>query len=290
MQLVLNAIVSCSVTLLLGMGFALIFRTTRFFHFAHGAIFALGAYSLFLLKMWCGQPTPIALVLAVVLAATFGCMVELVVYRPLRTRGASPLVLLLASLGLYVVLQNALAMTFGDETKSIRSGVVTEGLSVLGARIMPVQLATICTSAVLVAALAVFLKCTKMGKAVRAVADDAELAKISGIASDRVILAVFAIGSALAGVAGILVAMDVDMTPTMGMTPLMLAVVAVVIGGVDSIPGLVLAAVLVGAVQQAGAWWIGSQWQDTIVFAVLLAFLLLRPRGFLGGRLRKASV
>jgi len=290
MQVALNALVSSSVILLVGAGFALIFTTTRFFHFAHGAIFALGAYSLFLLQVWCGQPTPIALVLAVVLAAGFGCAVELAVYRPLRTKGASPLVLLLASLGLYVVLQNALAMTFGDETKSVRSSVVTEGLDVLGGYVTPVQVATICTSAVLVAVLAVFLKCTKMGKAVRAVADDAELAKISGIASDRVILAVFAIGSALAGVAGVLVAMDVDMIPTMGMTPLMLGVVAVVIGGVDSIPGLALAAVLVGAAQQAGAWWLGSQWQDAIVFAVLLVFLLVRPRGFLGGRLRKASV
>jgi len=290
MQIVVNACVSAAVILLVGMGFGLVFATARFFHFAHGAMFTLGAYALFFLMTWCRLPTAPAFVLAVLLAAAMGCAIEFAVYRPLRTRGASPLVLLLASLGLYVVFQNVLAMTFGDETKSIRSSVVTEGISILGARITPVQVATVCTSAILAMALAMFLRRTKMGKAVRAVANDPELAKVSGIASDSVILAVFAIGSALAGVAGILVAMDVDMTPTMGMTPLMLGVVAVVIGGVDSIPGLALAAVLVGAAQQAGAWWIGSQWQDAIVFAVLLAFLLLRPRGFLGGRLRKASV
>jgi branched-chain amino acid transport system permease protein len=124
----------------------------------------------------------------------------------------------------------------------------------------------------------------------RAVANDSELASLSGIDSDRVILWAFAIGSALAGVAGILIALDVDMTPTMGMDALMIGVVAVIIGGANSIPGIALGALLLGLAQQFGVWYISSQWQDAIAFVILLVFLLFRPQGFMGRKVKKASV
>ena len=211
-------------------------------------------------------------------------------YLPLRRKGASPLVLLLASLGIYVVLQNIISMTFGDDIKSIRSGPVKEGLNVFGARITPIQVFTIVVSVVLVIAVAVLLKKMKMGKAMRAVASDPKLANVCGLDSDRVILLAFAIGSVLAGVAGILVALDVDMTPTMGMNALMMGIVAVIIGGVDSIIGIILGALLLGLAQNLGVWYISSQWQDAIAFAILLIFLLFRPQGFMGKRVVKATV
>ena len=123
----------------------------------------------------------------------------------------------------------------------------------------------------------------------RAVANNPELARISGIESDRVILSTFALGSALAGIAGILVALDVDMTPTMGMNALMMGVVAVIVGGVGSIPGVALAALLLGMAQHLGVWYISSQWQDAIAFVILLTFLLFRPEGFMGKRVKTAT-
>ena len=129
-----------------------------------------------------------------------------------------------------------------------------------------------------------------MGKAMRAVANDPELANISGIDSNRVILLTFAIGSALAGIAGILVALDVDMTPTMGMNALMMGVVAVIIGGVGSIPGVALGALLRGTAQHLGVWEISSKWQDAIAFIILFIFLLLKPEGFLGKKARKEKI
>lgn len=200
------------------------------------------------------------------------------------------MILLLASLGIYIVLQNTISLIFGDDTKSIRSGEVREGLEILGARITPIQIAIICTSIVLVIATAIFLQRTKIGKATRAVANDPELANISGIDSDRVILYTFAIGSALAGIAGILVALDVDMTPTMGMNALMMGVVAMIIGGVGSIPGVALGALLLGFAQNFGVWYISSQWQDAIAFGILLIFLLFRPQGFLGKKVKKTTI
>lgn len=215
---------------------------------------------------------------------------ELSVYRPLRHKGASALILLLASLGIFIVLQNVISMVFGDDIKSIRSAVVEEGINILGARITPIQIIIISISLLLLAFCFFFLKYTKIGQAMRAVANDPELANSSGIESDRVILFTFALGSALAGTAGILVALDVDMTPTMGMSALMMGVVVVIIGGVGSIPGIAMGALLLGMAQHLGVWKIGSQWQDAIAFAILLIFLLFRPQGFLGKKVKKVSL
>jgi len=289
-QYVINAILTASMFMLVGMGFALVFRVTRFFHFAHAVVFTGGAYLTYSFTQWQVIPLWCSVVLGMVFSAVIGCLMEICIYRPLRKKGSGQLVLLLASLGVYILLQNIISMGFGDATKSIRMGVVQEGLNVLGGRITPIQIVTICVSIVLVVALSIFLKKTPIGKSMRAVANDSELASICGIASDRVILWAFAIGSALAGLAGILVALDVDMTPTMGMNALMMGVVAVIVGGVGSIPGIALAALLLGMAQHFGAWFIGSQWQDAIAFIVLIVFLLFRPEGFMGNKVKAATV
>ena len=151
---------------------------------------------------------------------------------------------------------------------------VKEGINILGARITPIQITIIAVSLLLVAFCFFLLKYTKIGQTMRAVANNPELASISGIDSDRVILSAFALGSALAGIAGILVALDVDMTPTMGMRALLMGVVAVIIGGVGSIPGVALGALLLGMAQHLGVWKISSQWQDAIAFIILVLFLL----------------
>jgi len=289
-QYIINAVITASVWTLVGLGFALVFRAGRFFNFAHGIVFSSGAYFAFLFKVWLGFPLTVSVFIAILCSTALGCLMEFFPYLPLRRKGASPLVLLLASLGIYVVLQNIISMTFGDDIKSIRSGPVKEGLNVFGARITPIQVFTIVVSVVLVIAVAVLLKKMKMGKAMRAVASDPKLANVCGLDSDRVILLAFAIGSVLAGVAGILVALDVDMTPTMGMNALMMGIVAVIIGGVDSIIGIILGALLLGLAQNLGVWYISSQWQDAIAFAILLIFLLFRPQGFMGKRVVKATV
>ena len=289
-QMLLSGFVLASRYALVGTGFFLILALCRFIHFAHGAFVPVAAYSAFVAGMWLSMPVPVCALAGIVVAAALGCLMELSVYRPLRRKRASTLILMLASIGIYAVLQNSISLVFGDDTKSIRSGVVEEGLNVLGARITPIQITTICVSIALVIALALFLRNTKIGQAMRAVANDPELASVSGIDSDRVILWAFAIGSALAGVAGILVALDVDMTPTMGLNALMMGVVAVIIGGANSIPGIALGALLLGMAQQFGVWWISSQWQDAIAFIILLAFLLFRPQGFMGRKVKKAVV
>lgn len=181
-------------------------------------------------------------------------------------------------------------MVFGDDTKSIRTWEVKEGLNVFGAYITPVQIIIIATSIILVILVSGYLSWAKTGKALRAVAISQELSKFSGIKSDKIILISFAIGSALAGVAGILVELDVDMTPTMGMNMLLMGVVAMIIGGVGSIWGIVLGSLLLATAQNLAVWYISSQWMDASAFALLLVFLLFKPEGFLGKKIRKAEV
>lgn len=237
-----------------------------------------------------GLPLFFSLLLAVLFTSFLGVLTEISIYRPLRERGATSLVLLIASLGIFIVIQNVISLIFGDDTKTIRSGMVTEGINIFGARITQIQILTIVVCLTLFIITTLIVMRTRIGKAIRAIGNDPELALISGIDTDKAILYTFAIGSALAAVAAVLVAFDVDMTPTMGMNALMMGVVAVIIGGVGSIPGAALGGLLLGLAQHLGVWQISSKWQDAIAFVILLSFLLFRPYGFFGRVVKKVEI
>lgn len=279
MQVLINILISTSTILLIAFGFSLVYRTVRFFHFAHAVVFTSGAYFAFACHEWAALPLGLAMPVGILLGAGMGCLIELSVYRPLRSRNASSLVLLLASLGVYIALQNIVSLSFGDDTNILRIGSVSEGIALLGARITPVQIATVITAVVLTTAVIVCLAKARIGLALRAVASDKSLASTAGVPTDLVILTAFAAGSALASTAGVLVALSSDMTPTMGMNPLMLAVVAVIVGGEGRTYGLIGASLLLATAQQIIVWQFGAQWQDPMAFVVLLGFLLLRPQG-----------
>lgn len=289
-QVLFNSFASAGVILLVALGFNLIYSAARFFHFAHGAVLTSGAYFMFLFYIWGGLPFWSSLLLAVLVTALLGWGLDHTVYRELRRRKSSPLVQLLASLGLYIMLQNLISLLFGDSTRSLRGGIVRSGIDIWGARLTSIQLWIIFTSLLLVLLLVLLLRQTWLGKAIRAVADDPELANICGIDSDRVLGMVFTIGSALAGVAGILIALDVDMNPTMGMRAMMMGVVAVLVGGIGSIRGTAFGAMMLGLTQQTAAWFLSAQWQDTITFLILLIILVIKPEGFQGSKLQRVSV
>lgn len=195
-QLFLNGIIAGSIYALVTLGFGLIYGTTRFFHFAHGAVYTAGAYFTYLFVAWLGLPLLFAVILSILFTSLLGVFLEIGIYKPLRRREATSLVLLMASLGIFVVLQNIISMIFGDDTKTLRSGVVQEGINLFGARITPIQITIIVVSCLLLVVSSLILRQTRIGKAVRAVANDPELALATGIDSDRVILFTFAIGSA----------------------------------------------------------------------------------------------
>lgn len=289
-SLIINSIISASTIILMAVSFGLIFRVVHFFHFSHAIFFVIAPYFMFIFSKCLGIPFFVVFPLAIILCILLAYLINVFIYSPLKYRGSLSLVLLLASMGVYIALQNIISMFLGDETRSIRTGTVREGINFFGTRITPIQIVTICVSIALVIALSIFLKKTSIGKAMRAVASDPVLANVSGINSNRVILWTFVIGSALAGLAGILLALDIDMTPTMGMHALLMGIVAVIIGGVNSIGGIALGALLLATAQHFGAWYFGSQWQDAIVFIILVLFLLFKPEGFFGKKVKSATV
>jgi branched-chain amino acid transport system permease protein len=288
-QLMANTVLAAAVVVLLGLGFGLIYRISHFFHVAHGAVFTAGAYGLYLLVHVLGVGLFIAIPITVALSALLGASIDRVIHRPLRRRKATPVVHLIASLGLYTGLTNVFALCFGDQTLTIRGMEIHEGMSFLGAHLTPIQQVTIAAASVIVALVVILEQRTNAGLRYRAVATDPTLAVASGVPVDTVLSRSFVLGSAIAGIAGVLVGLDVDIRPNMGLGPLLLAVVAVVIGGVGSIPGLVLGAILITVIQNIVGWYLGQQWRESAAFALLVLFLLFRPRGIQGTQLAERS-
>jgi len=194
----------------------------------------------------------------------------------------SNLIFLLASFGVFILLQNLIQMVYGAQILTIRTGEVKEGYHVLGAVITDIQIVIIGVAIALLILLWFFIQRTKLGKAMRAVADDPMAANVVGINPERIITASFAIGSALAGIAGILISFETNLEPTMGFSALLKGIIASIVGGIGSIPGAVLGGYFLGLVENFGIWHISAGWKDAIAFGVLIIFLLLRPRGILG--------
>lgn len=289
-QLIINGLVSGSSIMVLAIALGICYRISGFFNFALGIIFTLSSYLAFYFNSSIGLPVYLSLILGVAGSTILGWFIECFVFRVLRRKQASSMVFLIASLGLYIFIQNIISLYFGDDARTLREGMIAEGFNLYGGRITLFQIVIIFASLLVVSLAWLFLKKTRYGKAMRAVANDTELAEISGVESEFVILWTSIIGSGLAAIAGILVAFDIDITPTMGMNALMMSVVAVIIGGIGSIPGMALGALLIGMSQNLGVWKISSQWQDAIVFVILLLFLFLKPEGFFGKKVKKMTV
>jgi len=282
--------VSASLYLLLSNSFSIIYYPARIFHIAHAGVISCGAYFVFLFFKILLFPLYLAIIIGVVIAALIGLLMELLVYRKMRKLGLPSLVYLIASIGLYVVLQNTISLLFGEDTKVINSAEITIGHEIFGAYITTAQLSIICVSITLFVIINIFLYLTKPGKAIRAVSSNYELCNIYGISSNRIILLTFAIGSALAAIAGVLSAMDTNMTPTFGFNLLLYGVVAMILGGVGSTRGLLAGSLLVATAQNLAAFYLDTKWMDAITYLILILFLIWKPLGFSGKRLKKVEV
>lgn len=289
-QLIANALIAAATYALVGLGFAMIHWSGKFLHFTHAASFTLGAYIAFSLTTFVHFPLPFAVSFAVLGSAAFGGFVQFCVYAPLRRRGTSSFGLLLASLGLMVATQNAISLVYGDDVKSMRNGIVSRGVNIIGSSVTGIQIVTVALAITVSLALWLAFHHTRFGRAFRAVCDDPELATIVGVNSDRVVLLTFILGSAIAGVAAVVIALDTDMSPNMGLRVLLMSVTAVIVGGEGRIHGVAFGALLVGLTQHLGVLWLDTQWQDATVFMLLIMFLLVRPQGFFGRPQRKAAV
>jgi branched-chain amino acid transport system permease protein len=223
-------------------------------------------------------------------AGVIGIAIDRLVYAPLRRQKASNLVFLLASFGVFILLQNLIQLIYGAQILTLRTGPVREGHHVLGAVITDNQILILTVSVLLSIVLWLFIQNARLGKAMRAVSDDPMAASVVGIYPERIILASFAIGSALAGAAGILISLETNIEPTMGMNAILKGIIASIIGGIGSIPGAVFGGFFLGIAENLGIWKIQAGWKDCIAFLILIVFLLLRPGGIFGVKTEKEQL
>lgn len=280
-QLVVNSLIAGSIYALIALSFSLIYGPTKFFNLAHGVLVAIGGYG-FLFLSQLGLPFVVNLIGGVVLAGLVGYGLNKIVYQPLRQRKASNTVLLVASLGAFTALQAVVAIIFTSQFQNLPTPIAWQSTHLIfGGVTTTVQLLMFGSAIIFFLGLLWLLKLTRFGKIVRAINDDAEVAQIVGINTEKAIGQIFVLGSAMAGLAGILVGLDTGLEPTMGMSLLLKGVIAAIVGGVGSIPGAILGAFLLGFVENFGIWHISGEWKDAIAFGLLIIFLLFRPSGIM---------
>lgn len=297
-QLILNGVIAGSIYTLIAIGFTVIYRTVKFFHLAHGVVYTTGAYLAysvinFRLPVFSSQ-SPVKWFIAVIVgiagATILGILIDRLVYLPLRKKNASNLIFLLASFGVFIFIQNLIQLVYGAQILTIRTGPIKEGHHFLGAVITDIQILILVVSCLLVVICWGFIQKTKLGKAMRAVSDDPMAANVVGINPEKIILTSFILGSALAGVAGILISFETNIEPTMGFSAILKGIIASIIGGIGNIPGAVLGGFFLGLVENLGIWKIQAGWKDAIAFGILIVFLLVKPRGFLGTKTEKEII
>lgn len=281
-QLIANSIIAGAIYMMVALGFNLIFGTVKFFDIGYGALTVVGGYAVFFFYKTLGIGLFASVLLGVLIAGCLGYFINALIYRKLRERKASSMVLLVASLGVLTVIQAIIAMIFTSQFQTLSLGGSTKVFEVFGAVMTQIQLIILLSGIAIMLTLSFVLKKTLFGKAINAVSDDEEVSKIVGINTDKIIGAVFFIGSMIAGLAGIFVGFDTGLEPTTGMSLLLKGVIASIIGGIGNIYGGVLGAFLLGFVENFGIWKISGEWKDAIAFTLFIVFLLFRPSGIFG--------
>jgi branched-chain amino acid transport system permease protein len=281
-QLLINGLIAGAIYALVAAGFSLIYSVCKFVHFAHGAVIAVSAYFLYFLFSMLGLNFVFSVILSIIFTSFLGFLINQFVYKQLRKRKASNVILLIASVALLIFFESLILLLFGADVKTIGYIKISKGIEIFKAIITPLQIVIIIVSIILLFSLFIFMKKTKIGKAMRAVSDNKDVAEIVGISSEKIYNWSFIIGSAIAGIAGILVGLEQNLEPTMGTNLMIKGFTAAIIGGIDSVPGAILGAFLLGFAENFGIWFLPSGYKDAIAFIILFIFLLFRPQGILG--------
>jgi len=282
-QLLINGLIAGGIYALAAIGYNLVYGALKFINFAHGSVATVGAYIALALAITMGlNMHPVfAFCLSMALTAILGVLVERVAYRPLRQRNAPKLASLTTAVAASFILDAAVMIIFGADIKTFGLPA-RRGFQVGLVSITPIQLIIIVASLFFMVVVYFLLSRTKLGKAIRAVADDIDLAEVVGVNSDFIISAVFAIGSALAAASGSLIGMETNMQPTMGFLITVKAFAAVVLGGLGNVYGAIVGGFIIGIAENLGVWYIPTVWKDSISYTILILMLFLWPAGIFG--------
>ena len=267
----INGISLGSVYAIIALGYTMVYGIARMLNFAHGDIIMVGGFTVFTIVTTMGGSPVVGILASVVVCTVLGVTIERVAYRPLRD--ASPLAVLITAIGVSYLLQNVALLIFGSNARQFTSVITVPALKLAGGKlsISSVTIVTILSCIVIMAALMTFINKTKMGQAMLAVSEDRGAATLMGINVNRTISVTFAIGSALAAVAGVLLCSAYpSLSPYTGSMPGIKAFVAAVFGGIGSIPGAFIGGILLGIIENLAKAYISSQLSDAIVFLSLI--------------------
>ena len=273
-----------SVYAIIALGYTMVYGIAKMLNFAHGDVIMIGSYVIFVVVNSLGLNPLLAIAVSAVFCTILGITIEAIAYRPLRN-AASSLAVLITAIGVSYFLQNLALLFFGANAKSFTSVVSLKPLSLAGGNLIisGETIVTIITCIVIMIALTLFINKTKVGHAMLAVSEDKGAAKLMGINVNATISITFAIGSALAAIAGALLCSAYPtLSPTTGAMPGIKAFVAAVFGGIGSIPGAMIGGIILGIIENLAKAYISSQISDAIVFSVLIIVLLIKPTGILG--------
>jgi branched-chain amino acid transport system permease protein len=294
LQQLVNGLSLGSIYALIALGYTMVYGVLRLINFAHGDVYMLGAYAGYFLsrRLQGSEPSLVSAVIvmagSMLICALIGVLIERLAYRPVRR--ASRLTLLITAIGVSLFIENGAQLVFGPDPKFFPSLAPHASFRVGPVRVTSEQLTVIVVSFLLMLALRFFILRTRTGKAMRAVSFNLDAAKLMGISTDGIIATTFALGSALAAAAGVLIGMQIpQIAPLMGILYGLKAFVAAVLGGIGNIPGAVLGGLLIGVSEVMVVGYLSSTYRDAIAFGILILVLLLRPQGILG-RVQKEKV
>ena len=288
LQYCINGISIGSIYAIIALGYTMVYGIAKMLNFAHGDIIMVGAYICYCVTNYLGMPPILGILASMAVCTLLGIVIEGLAYKPLR--GTPSLAVLITAIGVSYFLQNAAQLIWGSNPKSFTSVVSTiKPFLLFGSLTITGEvLVTVVVSVVIMLALTWFTSSTRIGKSMRAVSEDRDAAQLMGINVNSTISITFAIGSALAAVAGVLMCSSIPvLQPTTGSMPGIRAFTAAVLGGIGSIPGAMLGGVLLGIIETFAKAFLSTQFSDAIVFGVLIIILLVKPAGLLGKRVQE---
>ena len=284
----INGISLGSVYAIIALGYTMVYGIAKMLNFAHGDVIMIGAYISFCVTQYLKLPAWLSVLVAMFVCTLLGMTIERLAYKPLRS--APSLAVLITAIGMSYLLQNLALLIWGSNPKSFTSIISFGPVRLFDGQLIisDVAIVTVLACILIMLALTWFTGKTRMGKAMRAVSEDKGAAQLMGVNVNRTISVTFAIGSALAAIAGVLLCSAYPtLMPTTGSMPGIKAFTAAVFGGIGSIPGAMLGGILLGIIEIFGKSYISTELGDAIVFAILIVILLVKPAGLLGKKIRE---
>jgi branched-chain amino acid transport system permease protein len=290
MQIFINILITASIYIILSTAFYLVYSIDKIFNITYAGIIVTNIYLTYLFNNIIEVNFIFSFLCSLITTLLINSLLVKFLFSPLKNKGAHPYVLLIASLGIYIIIISIIGLTFGYESIFLLSGKSTKSLIIFGGSISLVQLLTILISVVLFGIIFYFYTKTHLGSRIRAISSNNKLAVNFGINTDKYSLLVNACAAFLFSIIGILIGIDTGATPSIGFNLLLYGIIIMIIGGTGNLLYLALASILLATIQHLSAYYFDTKWMDAIAYIILILFLIWKPLGFSGKKVKKVEI